>query len=579
TYLANRDENIAFGLLGDLKGSASQHVKGDSDIIDAAIEGADVLNDRYEREHGRRPFFVFVRGRRLAEAEGTWMGWERKRGALVELNRLLKGSSDVSFTHQEGDEMFLRDVTFVLTLDADTVLPRDGARKLVCTIAHPLNRSRINPGDPRVARGYGLVQPQVGMSLPASSKSFFAWLYSGTTGIDPYAGAVSDTYQDVFGEGSFTGKGVFEVGVFNAVLEDRFPENTLLSHDLLEGCYLRTALASDVEVLDDYPSNYLSHVSRLHRWVRGDWQTLPWLFPRVPVPGGGTEGNPLSLLHRWKIIDNLRRSLVPPTLLLLIAAGWVLLPGPAWAWPLVMMLVLLFPVYFAFADSVLFRPRSMSFSTTAGLIWSDFTRDSVRALLTLVLLPHQAWLMVDAIGRALWRMSISRRLLLEWETAADADRRAGSTFSAFVRKLGPSSAFAIALAIPGTALDPLRLILVIPLAATWAIAPYVAWRISRTIERVPEVLAEQDVETLRRTARRTWLFFETFTTAETRWLAPDNFQEVPGPRVAYRTSPTNIGLQLMSYLTAYDLGYITLDRLTTWSSDTLHAMAGLERFR
>ncbi|MDP2182543.1 MAG: glucoamylase family protein [Actinomycetota bacterium] len=579
TYLANRDDNIAFGLLGDLKGSSSQRAKEDGAIIEAAIDGTEVLNDRYEREHGRRPFFVFIRGRRLNEAEETWMGWERKRGALMELNRLLKGSSDVSFTHQEGDEPFLRDVTFVLTLDADTLLPRDGARKLVCTIAHPLNRSRVNPGDPRVARGYGLVQPRVGMSLPASSKSFFAWLYSGTTGIDPYAGAVSDTYQDVFGEGSFTGKGIFEVGVFNAILEDRLPENTLLSHDLLEGCYLRTALASDIEVLDDHPSNYLSHVSRLHRWVRGDWQTLPWLFPRVPISSGQTERNPLSPLHRWKIIDNLRRSLVPPTLLLLIAVGWVLLPGPAWTWPLVMMLVLLFPVYFALVDAMLFRPRSISFSAAAGLIWSDFTRDSVRALLALVLLPHQAWLMTDAIVRALWRMGVSRRLLLEWETAADADRRAGSTLPAFIRKLGPSSAFAIALVLPGTALDPVRLILAIPLAATWALAPYVAWRVSRTKEHVPEVLTERDVTTLRRTARRTWRFFETFTTAETHWLAPDNFQEVPGQRIAYRTSPTNIGLQLMSYLTAYDLGYITLDRLTAWSSDTLHAMAGLERFR
>lgn len=578
-YLANRDEQIAFGLLGDLKGGAREHEPGDGAIVEAAVAGITSLNDRYEAEHGRRPFVLFVRGRTFNPAEETWMGWERKRGALAELNRALRGASDTTFVHRIGDEEYLSSATFVLTLDADTVLPRDGARKLISTIAHPLNRARYAPGEPRVAAGYGLVQPRVSMSLPASSRSLFAWLYSGVTGVDPYAGAVSDTYQDVFGEGSFTGKGIYEISIFNHVLEGRFPDNTLLSHDLVEGCFLRVALASDIEVLDDYPSSYLSQAARLHRWVRGDWQTLPWLMPAVPAPGGTTGPNPLSALHRWKLVDNLRRSMVAPSLLALITLGWLALPGPYWAWPLAMLLVIFFPVYFSLADSLLFRPRQVSFASTAESIRREFGRDSARALLTLALLPHQAQLMLDASVRAVWRMTVSRRHLLEWETAADAERRLGSDLAGFARRLGPSSAIAIALLVPPALVYPGRLLPGIALALVWAAAPAIAWRVSLVRPPVVTTLAESDAAELRRLARRTWRYFETFVTPEGHHLAPDNFQEDPNGEVAWRTSPTNIGLQLLSTLTAYDLGYVDLRRLVHRVADTLAAMAGLERFR
>ncbi len=578
TYLANRDENLAFGLLGDLKGADSESVDGDAMIIEAARQGIETLNERYLAEHGRRPFHLLVRGRTYNEIERVWMGWERKRGALVELNRMLHGWTETSFSLRMGDHAFLESVTFVLTLDADTLMPRDTARKLVSTIAHPLNRARLDPGDERVKSGYGLIQPRVAMSLPASSRSFFAWLYSGVTGVDPYAGAVSDTYQDVFGEGSFTGKGIYEVNIFNAVLEGRFPENSLLSHDLIEGNFLRTALASDIQVLDDHPPNYLSHMARLHRWVRGDWQTVPWLFPRVPIEGGHTARNPLSQLHRWKMVDNLRRSLVPPTLLLLIVAGWALVPGPSWAWPLLMMLLVFFPVYFSLADSMLLRSNKVPLSAAAGSIWRDFGRNSAQALLQIAMLPHQAWLMTDAIARALWRMMISRRNLLEWETAADADRRVGNTLAGFARTLWPSSALAIVLLVPSATVSIQRLVLAIVLALGWAAAPLVAWRVSRTVKRAPEPLGEDALRELRVLARRTWRFFETFVTSEDHHLAPDNFQQHPKGEVAHRTSPTNIGLQLLSCVTAYDLGYLTLDSLMSRTSGTLNTMVGLERF-
>ena len=292
TYLANRDENLAFGLVGDMRASAEPTRQDDGDIAEAAVRGISELNERYEAEHGARPFHLLIRERTYNESEGTWMGWERKRGALTELIREMRGETNTTFVTKLGDTAFRHSCVFTITLDSDTVLPRDGARKLISTIAHPLNRARWTPGQRRVMKGYGLLQPRVGMTLPGSRRSRFAAMYSGPTGIDPYSGAVSDTYQDVFGEGSFTGKGIFEVDVFAGVLEGRFPENSLLSHDLVEGSFLRTALASDIEVLDDYPANYLAAASRLHRWVRGDWQTLPWLAPRARNTAGQLGGQP-----------------------------------------------------------------------------------------------------------------------------------------------------------------------------------------------------------------------------------------------------------------------------------------------
>jgi cyclic beta-1,2-glucan synthetase len=391
---------------------------GDEALIAAARHGVAKLNERYGA-HGMRPFSLFVRGRTWSEHDATWMGWERKRGALAEFCRLLRGASDTSFEVVEGDQSAFPGVTFVITLDTDTVLPRDGARKLVSAIAHPLNRAQIAAESRTVRRGYGLVQPRVAMSLEGSADSLFAWLYSGVTGVDPYAGAVSDTYQDVFGEGSFTGKGIFEVDVFNAVLEDRFPENTLLSHDLLEGSYLRTALASDIEVLDDQPSSYISHCARLHRWVRGDWQTLPWLMPRVPVPGG-SERTPLTALHRWKIVDNLRRSLTAPLTMLFVLLGFAVLQDHEWLWMGIVLAVLLFPLYFGLADSLLFRRPPADTRSDMTTFFSDLRRDVLRNLLNVAVMPHQAYLMTDAIVRACWRMVVTHNGLLEWETAAEA---------------------------------------------------------------------------------------------------------------------------------------------------------------
>ncbi len=576
-FIANRDPNICFGLIGDLRAAPTEHLAEDEAIIEAARNGIRALNELYG-QGDRGPFHLFIRSRRYAPADDVWMGWERKRGALEEFNRLLRGASDTSFHVREGDPSVLPSITFVITLDADTVLPRDAARKLISTIAHPLNRALVDRAKRRVVRGYGLVQPRVGMSLESAERSFFAWLHSGPTGLDPYAAAISDTYQDVFGEGSFTGKGIYEVDVYNAVLQGRLPENSLLSHDLLEGSYLRTALASDIEVLDEQPSSYASHTARLHRWVRGDWQTLPWLGASVPS-ASGRERNPLSAVARWKILDNLRRSLLPITLIAWIVAGWLAHPGLDRAWLGASLGVAFFPFLVSLTDTLRVGPRVRETRRDIRTQLQDLWRDLARCGLALACLPHQAVVMTDAITRALWRMLVSRRNILEWETAADVERRLGSSLPGFVRRMWVGETLTVALVVATGIVDPVSLLSGAPLVLAWAMAPLVAWRSSQP--RPPRVisLTEEDLATIRRTARRTWRFFETFVTPEDHYLAPDNFQEDPSPVVAHRTSPTNIGLQLLSTLAAYDLGYIALPRLTDAVSKTLATLVGMERFR
>ncbi len=579
-YLANRDANVAFGLVGDLRASAEAAGPNDGAVIEAAVRGISELNERYEAEHSVRPFHLLIRERRYNEAEQVWMGWERKRGSLVELVREMRGTADTSFTTKLGDPAFRRSCTFVITLDADTILPRDGARKLISTIAHPLNRARWRHGERRVASGYGLVQPRVGMTLTGAGRSGFAELYSGSTGIDPYAQAVSDTYQDVFGEGSFTGKGIFEIDLFSALLEDRFPDNTLLSHDLVEGSFLRTALASDVEVLDDYPANYLAAASRLHRWVRGDWQTVPLLGARIVDANGRWESNPLTALHRWKVIDNLRRSMVPPWTVLFLGLGWILFPGPALLWPFATMLVVFFPAYFALADSMVFRTRTVSLAVSAPDIIRDFRADTARGFLALAVLPHQAWLMLDAAIRATWRQWISHRHLLEWETAADAEKRAGTTHRAFWRAMGPAILGSLGVLGLAVVANPERAWMAGTVAAIWLVGPFFAWRVSQpTPPKVEVPLTDEQRLEMRRIARTTWRFYDAFVGPDGHHLAPDNFQEHPRGIVAWRTSPTNIGLQLLAYLGAYDLGYLTVAGLMERSAATLSTMVGLERFR
>jgi cyclic beta-1,2-glucan synthetase len=578
-HLSNSDPNIHFAILADLKGGDTEKLDDDEQVVEAAVEGIRLLNDRYAKDGGSGPFHLFLRGRRYNAAEEQWMGWERKRGAIKQLNNRILGEEEAPFSMELGDESFVEQVTFVLTLDADTALPRDAAKELIGTIAHPLNRAQYDPAARKVLRGYALVQPRVSMSLAASRRSIFSWLYSGPVGVDPYAGAVSDTYQDVFGEGSFTGKAIYDVAVFAAALKNRIPENQLLSHDLLEGCFVRTALASDIEVYDDYPATYAAHTARLHRWVRGDWQTLPWLFPMVRNADGTVSPNPLSWLSRWKLFDNLRRSLFAPIMLFLFSLGWLVLPGQDWVWSLVLLVILLFPVFTHLADSLLTHPQGVALGSSLQTLGRELGRDMARALFTVSVLPHQAYMMADAIVRALWRQLVSRKGLLEWETAAEAERRVDRGFADILQAMWPSEVLAVGMLLPTMVAVPGHRLFTLPLLLVWLSAPLVTYRASRPGPRRRAELTEPEARYLRRLARKTWRFFERFVTEHDHWLAPDNYQEDPKGEVAHRTSPTNMGLQLLVYLAAYDLGWLGIGGLSGRVGRTLATVDALPRFR
>ena len=342
-YLANRDENLRFCLLTDFRDAPQQTMPEDESLLQLAQAGIEALNEKYrETQDEADNFFLLHRPRRWNPQEQTWMGHERKRGKLGDLNALLRGGSRDGFSLIVGDTSLLVGTKYVITLDTDTLLPRDAARQLVGTLAHILNRAQVDERRKVVTEGYGILQPGVAISLEKESPSWFVRLCAGESGVDPYTRAISDVYQDVFHEGSFIGKGIYDVDAFSATMEQRFPENQILSHDLLEGCYARSGLVSDVHVYESYPSRYNTDVSRRHRWIRGDWQIAGWLLPFVSGPDRRSERNPISLLGRWKIFDNLRRSIVPCALTLLLLLGWLALP-PAWLWTAAVVGIVLIP--------------------------------------------------------------------------------------------------------------------------------------------------------------------------------------------------------------------------------------------
>ncbi|HKG15525.1 MAG TPA: glucoamylase family protein [Pyrinomonadaceae bacterium] len=577
-YLANRDEHIYFALLGDFADAEAEETATDDAILERALAGIEQLNERHGGDGAAR-FHLFHRRRLWNACEGKWMGWERKRGKLQEFNRLLRGARDTSYTTASGDAELLAGVRYVITLDADTRLPRDSARRLIGVALHPLNLPRYDREAGRVTRGYGILQPRVSISLEGASRSRFARVFSGQAGLDPYTTAASDVYQDLFGEGSFTGKGLYDVDAFEAALEGRIPDNSILSHDLFEGLHARCALVTDIEVFDDAPAQYDSYARRGYRWVRGDWQIARWLFARVPGPEGRGLRNPLPLISRWKIFDNMRRSLVAPSLLAWLAAVWTFVPGsPAW-WTLFVIVTLAFPVYMNLAAGVWKRARGIPWSSQLRGAWGDARKNTAQTLVVLAGLAHQAYLNVDAAARTLYRTLVSRRRLLEWVTAAQAEQGRARTFVGMLRFMWPGVAAAFAVAALVAALRPSALVVAAPFMLAWACAPYVMHLLSRRAGAGPRELSAADARDARLAARRTWRFFETFVTAEDNWLPPDNFQEDPKPFVAHRTSPTNVGLLLLATVAAHDLGYAGTLELVERLELTLDTLNKLPKFR
>jgi cyclic beta-1,2-glucan synthetase len=573
-FLGNRDAHLHFGLLSDFADASEASRAQDDALLAYARAGIDTLNERY----GAGRFYLFHRERRWNEGEQRWMGWERKRGKLSEFNRLLRGASDTSFTVIHGDRTILASIRFVITLDSDTQLPMEAARRLVGALAHPLNLPRFDPVAGRVTEGYGVLQPRVGVNLVSANRSVFAKVYSGHVGIDPYTTAVSDVYQDLFQEGSYVGKGIYHVDAFEAALANRVPENALLSHDLFEGSYARAGLCTDIHVVDDYPTHYLAFTARLHRWARGDWQIARWLWRTVPDASRRPVRNTLPAIARWKILDNLRRSLMAPALMVLLVTGWTILPGSALIWTIMAALVLAFPAYVQVGRSLSGRVRGVPIAQHISAERDNVVTSARQSLLSAAFLAHQAWLMGDAIGRTLFRLLVSRRQLLEWVTA---DRFAGLTHtpSHVFRSMWAAPVLALAAAVLVAVLSPGRLLLALPVIVLWVISPTIAYLTGRSLEHERQSIDDTDRAALRKTARRTWRYFEDFLTPADHWLIPDNYQADRDDVVAHRTSPTNIGLQLLSTMAAYDFGYISAAGVVDRLEPTFATLLQLQRYR
>jgi cyclic beta-1,2-glucan synthetase len=563
--LANKERNLLFGLFADYRDADNAQGEDDAQLLRAAEEGIEALNQR----HGGVPFLLFHRERTWSESEQKFIGWERKRGKLEELNGLIAGSRPEGAPNlvRVGDPAALRDVRFVITLDSDTQLPPGAARRMIETLAHPLNQPRFDEAGGVMAGTYSIIQPRVSPSLPSASASLFSRLFSDARGIDPYTRAVSDVHQDLTGEGSYYGKGIYDARAFDRVLSRRFPEARLLSHDLIEGSHVRVGLASDIELYDEFPQGYGGYAERQHRWIRGDWQIAGWV-------SGSRKLNPLSVYDRWKLLDNLRRSLVPAASVALLVACWVISPTTGWIAAIVV------------AAQLLFHPFAQPFTmmTTRmglrGFTLSAVARDVLRALADAAFLPHQAGLALDALARAVYRRFISHRHMLQW-TSAQALPGVGPKKTpvlmismALVSLASAAAAYVLWRWVPSSLANA------VPWLCIWFCSPVAAVFLNlkpRQRER-PLALPPADARFLREVARRTWRYFDDFVSAETSWLPPDNYQVSPRNELAMRTSPTNIGLWMLSILAAHDFGYQTLDQVVEKLASTVETLKGLQRF-
>ena len=587
-YLANRDANLRFCLLTDLADAATETTDGDDALVERACDGIERLNRKYgsnrEADQAAGDIFLLLhRSRQWNQGENAWIGHERKRGKLGDLNAFLTGGRSKPFTRIAGDTSGLETVKYVITLDTDTRLERDCARQFVATMAHPLNRPIVDTATQRVVRGYGILQPRVATSLAGAGASRYGNLYSDETGIDPYTRTVSDVYQDVFHEGSFIGKGIYDVRVFEQVLAGRLPENRILSHDLLEGCYARCGLISDLQLHEEYPTRYVTDSLRRHRWIRGDWQILSWLCPRVPDARSRPahpfqRNNPLSALSRWKILDNLRRSLVSTALLALMLLGWTLLPAP-WVWTGAALAVVFLPPLLASLIELLRKPGKIRLAQHVAIALRASQQRLAQAFLTLALLPHDAAVSLDAIGRSLWRLFVSHRHLLQWLPSSRAGANRGTRLADAYRHMAINPVIALGAAVLLAIIDPPGLWIAVPFLWLWLIAPALTWWLSQPLPHEPPQLSTIQRAFLHRLARRTWAFFDTHLGPDDNWLPPDNVQEDPVNTVAHRTSPTNMGLALLATLGAHDFGYLSAGQCLERISKTLGTMESLERYR
>jgi len=580
--LANNSESLQFALLSDFHDAPSENMESDEPILETAKNQLNELNQRHHSKYGDK-FLLFHRERLWNQAEQTWMGWERKRGKIEEFNKLLVDPS-VETTFMDPNQQFLgsvkiHPVAFVITLDSDTKLPPGSAKKLIGAAAHPLNRAEIDESGRYVESGYGIFQPRISIPPKSANETLFANIFSGNVGLDPYTTAVSDVYQDLFGEGVYTGKGIYDVEVFDKVIGQRLPENTILSHDLLESTYLRSALLTDVELFDDYPSTYLSFTKRNHRWIRGDWQILFWLFRKVPGPEGEKERNPINIISRWKIFDNLRRSLNQTAMLLFLLFGWVLLPGSALMWTIAAFGVVAFPIYSSFSTDVFRRPQRVGWRLYFEKLRADLKMNTMQSLTSFLFLPHQAYVSLDAIFRTLYRLFVSRKKLLEWTAASQVESQLNDSLLSYWKIMLPNLFWAAVCIALVAIFDKPVLIITIPISLAWAFTPQLAYYLERAPNGKGKDLKPSDFVEMKRYARRTWHYFEQYMNEDHSWLPPDNVQEDPYIGPVGRTSPTNIGLSLVSTITAHKMGYITFSTMIDRFEKTIDSMQMLDQYR
>jgi hypothetical protein len=576
-FIANRDPNLHFALLSDLPDSVAKPHENDSHpLVELAIQLINELNAKYTSPQCGS--FILLHRRRIFNTrQGVWMGWERKRGKIIDLNKFLVGSFD-AFPIKAGNIEALGQVHYVITLDSDTQLPRGTAAQLIGAIAHPLNQAIIDPKLRIVTAGYGILQPRVGITVQSASRSRLATIYSGQSGFDIYTRAVSDAYQDLFGEGIFTGKGIYEVAIFHALLDRRFPRNALLSHDLIEGAYTRAGLATDVELIDDYPSHYSAYTRRKHRWVRGDWQIVQWMFSRVPEESGCWVPNPISMISRWKIFDNLRRSLVEPFTFILFVAGWFGLAGGPLYWTVALLLLLVFPAFVVLGfglGSAFMRDQKGCVSEA----FSGFFKALFVAFLNLVFLPHQTLLSFDAIVRSLVRRFVTGERLLEWETAAQSELRSSNRTSVDrYLVLMPFISFSLAILIYFFAAHRNAILFAAPTLLLWGLAYFVSAWLNRSPREQNYRLGSADETFLLAHALRTWRYFNQFGDERHNYLIPDKVEE-DGLFEAARVSPTNLGLLLNARQAACELGFLTAPEFAALTASTLATISRLEKHR
>ena len=567
-YLSNPGGNVHFALLSDWVDADQEILPEDAFLLDIAVTAIDALNAKY----GEQRFFLYHRKREWNSCENIWMGWERKRGKLHEFNRLLRGAEDTSFMPIHGNPAFAPPgVRYVITLDADTKLPIDSVRQLVGTAAHPLNWPILDPATHCVVSGYSILQPRVTATLPHRREhSLFHRLFSGACGMDAYSTSVSEVYQDLFGLGTYSGKGLYEVDSFEAALAGRVPENALLSHDLFESVFARCAFVSDIELFEEFPSHTVVAASRSHRWARGDWQLLPWIF--------GSQGKDMPLIGRWKMLDNLRRTCSAPGAFFTLLAAWAIPNAPQWTLMSMVFLALSIPALLAIVAGMRLR-RDIPLRNQIRATAENVVTGVSHSLVSLTLLAQQAWLMTDAIASTLVRLFITRRKLLRWVTALQAKTLAGHALESLIRPMLSVTVVVFGAGLIVLMFNPASLGVAAPFLLLWLLSPIIAYILSLPPKLdSAEILYPEDVVQLRQVARRTWRFFTTFVTERENYLPPDNFQEDPDPVIAHRSSPTNFGLYLLSVLAAHDFGWLglidTVDRLAA-TLDTLNKLPRL----